>query len=176
MPKGISGWSRSICMACNAQGQGTIKVVELTTPSVSERRMPALHAWDLPKSSALMINNRASSGYPSIRFVWLLCDWVIISVSLLSCFACSICVVLFSIKYFSSNGYKFPESPDTGALPVVLLLATDDAGTRRRHQAGWGASIWDWFLPHQRAIGERFGQRGPRAERFRKKRVPGSEV
>src|SRR5260221_14109747 len=62
-------------MACKAQGQGTIKVVELTTPSVSERRMPALHAWDLPKSSALMINKRASSGYPNKRLVWLLCDW-----------------------------------------------------------------------------------------------------
>src|SRR6266571_317969 len=69
-------------MACNAQGQGTITVVEVTTPSVSERRMPSLHACDLPKSSALMINKRASSGYPNKRFVWLCCEWVIFAVSL----------------------------------------------------------------------------------------------
>jgi hypothetical protein len=100
-----SGWSKSICMACNAQEQGTIKVVELTTPSVSERRMPALHAWDLPKSSALMISKRASSGYPNKRLVWLLCDWVIVPISPLDCFACSIPVVLLSIKQFSSNGW-----------------------------------------------------------------------
>src|SRR5260370_20230057 len=104
IPKEISGWSESSCMACNAQGQGTIKVVELTTPSVSERRMPALHAWDLPKSSALMINKRVSSGYPNKRLVWLLCDWVIVSVSLVSCFACSILIVLLSIKHFVTQG------------------------------------------------------------------------
>src|SRR5205085_3402071 len=105
IPKEISGCSESICMACNAQGQGTIKVVELTTPSWSERRMPALQAWDLPKSSALMINKRASSGYPNKRLVSLLCDWAIFHVSLLDCFVCSIPVVLLSIKHFSSNGY-----------------------------------------------------------------------
>src|SRR6266853_4481649 len=96
-------------MACKAQGQGTIKVVELTTPSWSERRMPALHAWDLPKSSALMINKRASSGYPNKRLVWLLCDWVIFLVSLLYCFACSIPVLLPSIKHFSS--FAHPPCP-----------------------------------------------------------------
>src|SRR5215469_17555255 len=68
-------------MACNAQGHGTIKVVELTTPSLSERRMPALHAWDLPKSSALMINKRALSEYPNKRLVWLPGKWVIILVA-----------------------------------------------------------------------------------------------
>src|SRR5215469_5543499 len=91
-------------MACNAQGHGTIKVVELTTPSTSARRMPALHAWDLPKSSALMINKRASSGYPSIRLVWLRGSGVIVPVSLVSCFAGSIPGVLLSIKPVSSHG------------------------------------------------------------------------
>src|SRR5947209_5903758 len=93
-------------MACKAQGQGTIKVVELTTPSLSERRMPSLHAWDLPKSSALMINKRASSGYPNKRLVWLLCDWVIFLVSLLSCFAYMMPVVLLSVKDFSPTDTK----------------------------------------------------------------------
>src|SRR5947209_699713 len=109
-------------MACKAQGQGTIKVVELTTPSVSERRMPALQAWDLPKSSALMINKRASSGYPNKRLVWLLCDRVIVPVSLLDCFVCRIFLVLLSIKPFwdSRRGQApgpLPATPPPLALP-----------------------------------------------------------
>ena len=42
--------------------QGTIKVVDCTTPSVRVRIMAAFVAWHIPKSSALMINRRASSG------------------------------------------------------------------------------------------------------------------
>src|SRR5947209_10822139 len=93
-------------MACNAQGQGTIKVVELTTPSVSERRMPALHAWDLPKSSALMINKRASSGYPNKRLVWLLCDWVIFHVSLLYCLHAVYLLFSYPSRIFSPTDTK----------------------------------------------------------------------
>src|SRR5260370_35308794 len=73
--------------------------------------MPALHAWDLAKSSALMINKRVSSGYPNKRLVWLLCDWVIVPVSLVSCFACSILVVLLSIKHFVTHGNYWPTRP-----------------------------------------------------------------
>ncbi len=57
-------------MACNAQGQGTIKVVERSTPFWSARKMASLTAWHIPKSSALIISRRASAGYPSRRFVW----------------------------------------------------------------------------------------------------------
>jgi len=52
-----------------AGGQEWCLVVETewdrATPSVSVRRMPALTAWDIPKSSALTISRRASGGYPS---------------------------------------------------------------------------------------------------------------
>src|SRR5688572_18702525 len=64
-PQAIPGWSRTSRMACSAQGQGAIRVVDRTTPSVSVRRMAALIAWDIPKSSALTMSRRASAGYPS---------------------------------------------------------------------------------------------------------------
>ena len=44
------------------QGQGTIRVVELTTPCVRARSVATLLACDLPKSSALMINKRPLPG------------------------------------------------------------------------------------------------------------------
>ena len=56
-------------MACKAQGQGTIKVVERTTPSFNVPTMASFTEWHIPKSSALMISRRASAGYPSNRFV-----------------------------------------------------------------------------------------------------------
>jgi hypothetical protein len=52
-------------MACSAQEQGTIRVVDRTIPSENVRRMAELTAWYAPKSSALMISRRASAGYPS---------------------------------------------------------------------------------------------------------------
>src|SRR5215217_268080 len=64
-PQAMCGWSRSSRMACRAQGQGAIRVVDCTTPCVSVRRMAALMAWDIPKSSALTMSRRASAGYPS---------------------------------------------------------------------------------------------------------------
>src|SRR4030067_88651 len=70
-------------MACKAQGQGTIKLVERSTPSLNVRKMASLIALHIPKSSALIINRRASTGYPSRRFVCLLFNRVI---WLISCF------------------------------------------------------------------------------------------
>jgi hypothetical protein len=58
----MSGWAASHCIAWRAQAQGTIRVVDVTTPAVSERVIAALAAWHIPKSSALMINRRASPG------------------------------------------------------------------------------------------------------------------
>src|SRR4030042_915212 len=68
-------------MACNAQGQGTIKVVERTRPSRSVRMMASFVELHIPKSSALIINRRASAGYPSNRFVWFLLNGFIFPIS-----------------------------------------------------------------------------------------------
>src|SRR6185436_4134120 len=54
-------------MACKAHGQGTIKVVERTTPVINAAMMASFTEWHMPKSSALMISRRVSAGYPSNR-------------------------------------------------------------------------------------------------------------
>ena len=65
-------------MACKAQGQGTIKVVERTTPFFDVPTMASFTEWHIPKSSALIISKRTSAGYPSNRFAWLLANVFII--------------------------------------------------------------------------------------------------
>jgi hypothetical protein len=55
-PNRTAGFSASGCMACGAQKQGTIKVVEQTTPSVSERKIAPFVEWHIPKSSAFIVN------------------------------------------------------------------------------------------------------------------------
>jgi len=69
-PNAISGCSPSSRIACGDHGHGVITVVEVTTPSVNPRMMASFTELHIPKSSALMINNRASSGNPSSVFVW----------------------------------------------------------------------------------------------------------
>ena len=70
-------------MACKAQGQGTIKVVERTTPAFNAPKMASFTELHIPKSSALMISRRASAGYPSNRFVWLFANMIIFALNLL---------------------------------------------------------------------------------------------
>ncbi len=75
-PKSISGFSRSICIACAAPGHGTIKLVEQTTPCLIEPRTASLTASDIPKSSAFTMSKRASSPYPNKLFALLVrMDW-----------------------------------------------------------------------------------------------------
>jgi hypothetical protein len=52
-----------------SEEQGTIKVVERTTPSFNTPKMASFTELHIPKSSALIISKRASAGYPSNRFV-----------------------------------------------------------------------------------------------------------
>ena len=65
MPKGTVGVRRSICTACVAAGQGTIRLAELATPSCTASSTAAFTDSCMPRSSQLTIRTRASAGKPS---------------------------------------------------------------------------------------------------------------
>ena len=60
-------------MACDAAGQGAIRLHELAMPSSIERMTAVLTAGYIPKSSALIISTRASRGRPSSSLDWARC-------------------------------------------------------------------------------------------------------